>query len=413
MAKGAYIGVDGIAKKIKKGYIGVDGVARRIKKAYIGIGGVARPCWSSGELVYYGTITSLSAARNNVSATTVGNYALFGGGNDSSKYFTTVDAYNTSLTRSTPTALSRGRTNIEATTVGNYALFGGGSDSSNYFTTVDAYNTSLTRSTPTALYTKRTSFCATTVGDYAVFAGGRNDSTTQVRIGSYYYNLPTSLTTVDAYNTSLTRSTPTALRTGRSDHAATTVGNYALFGGGYITDAKKANNSSNVYLVSTSTVDAYNTSLTRSTPTELSAARAYLAATTVGNYALFGGGFDSFGGGSDSFGGGYVSNEEVYPIVDAYDTSLTRSTPTELSAASQSLGAATVGNYALFGGGANLSEYLSTVTAYNASLTRSVPTGLSVARNICTSTTTVGNYALFGGGFSDEYHSAVDAYTIS
>ena len=82
MAKGTYIGVDGVARKVKKGYIGVDGIARKIKKAYIGIGGVARPCWGGG-LEYYGTITPLSEAKWEVKATTVGDYALFAGGNGS------------------------------------------------------------------------------------------------------------------------------------------------------------------------------------------------------------------------------------------------------------------------------------------------------------------------------------------
>ena len=59
------------ARKIKKGYIGIDGVARKIKKAYIGIGGVARPCWPSGELAYYGTITGLSDNKLYHAATTV------------------------------------------------------------------------------------------------------------------------------------------------------------------------------------------------------------------------------------------------------------------------------------------------------------------------------------------------------
>ncbi len=51
MSKGAYIGVDNVARKIKKGYIGVDGIARRIKKAYIGIGGVAKLCYR-GKAVF-------------------------------------------------------------------------------------------------------------------------------------------------------------------------------------------------------------------------------------------------------------------------------------------------------------------------------------------------------------------------
>ena len=43
---GFYIGVDGIARKVKGAYIGVDGVARKIKKGYIGDeNGIARLCY--------------------------------------------------------------------------------------------------------------------------------------------------------------------------------------------------------------------------------------------------------------------------------------------------------------------------------------------------------------------------------
>lgn len=47
MAKGAYIGIDSLARKVKKCYIGIDGVARKVKKAYIGVDGVARLFWNS------------------------------------------------------------------------------------------------------------------------------------------------------------------------------------------------------------------------------------------------------------------------------------------------------------------------------------------------------------------------------
>ena len=46
MANGAYIGVDGVARKVKTPYIGVDGVARKVKTSYIGVDGVARKCFS-------------------------------------------------------------------------------------------------------------------------------------------------------------------------------------------------------------------------------------------------------------------------------------------------------------------------------------------------------------------------------
>ncbi len=79
-------------------------------------------------------VTPLSAARHALAATTVGDYALFGGGD--TPVSNVVDAYDTSLTRTTPTALSVARGYLAATTVGNYALFGGGWTTSNV---VDAY----------------------------------------------------------------------------------------------------------------------------------------------------------------------------------------------------------------------------------------------------------------------------------
>ena len=98
MAKKAYIGVDGKARKVKKMYIGVDGVARKIKKAYIGVGGVARPCFTGGELAYYGEAEILGMPRASPAATTVGNRALFGGGGNLTYVYSTVDVYDESLT---------------------------------------------------------------------------------------------------------------------------------------------------------------------------------------------------------------------------------------------------------------------------------------------------------------------------
>lgn len=50
MAKGAYIGVGDVAKKVKKMYIGIGGVAHAVKKAYIGVNGVARLWWSGAGM---------------------------------------------------------------------------------------------------------------------------------------------------------------------------------------------------------------------------------------------------------------------------------------------------------------------------------------------------------------------------
>lgn len=377
MAKGAYIGVDGIARKIKKGYIGVDDVARKIKKAYIGIGGVARPFWGGG-LEYYGQITPLSAYMANHTATTVGNYGIFAD-------HQCTDAYSSTLTKSTAATLSQPRYRLAATAIGSYALFGGGTYESSY-NTVDAYNTSLTKSTPTTLSAARSDLAATSVGNYALFGGGNQGT-------SAYYN------TVDAYNTSLTRSTPTVLSVARGSLAATTIGEYALFGGGraYINGYSRE-----VY----DTVDAYNTSLTRSIPSSLRISSCDLAATTVGNYGLFA-------------GGSYRST------VTAYNTSLTRSDPNDLNSAdSEYLAATAVGNYALFAGGrsANSGYAIDEVNVYDTSLTKSMSTSLSAPR-YSIAATTVGNYALFSGGankvITENYQSeiyywnSVDVYTVT
>ena len=167
-------------------------------------------CSGTGSLSKVSTsLEALSVARSGLASVTVGGYGLFGGGNNGSS---TVDAYNSSLVRSTPTALSVGRNSPAGVTAGNYGLFGGGS-----YASVDAYNSSLTRSTPSELTARRSMLAAVAVGSYGLFGGGN-------------YGSPRS--TVDAYNSSLVRSTPEELSVARYAFAAVTAGNYGLFGGG-------------------------------------------------------------------------------------------------------------------------------------------------------------------------------------
>ena len=76
--------------------------------------------------------------------------------------------------------------------------------------------------------------------------------------------------------------------------------------------------------------------------------RGYLAATTLGDYAIFAGGYD---------------NSDVSNRVDIYDSSLTRLNYNYLTVARSYLAATTVGNYALFGGG-NVNGYTKVVDAF-------------------------------------------------
>lgn len=87
MAKGAYIGVGGKARKVKNLYIGVDGKARKVKKAYIGVNGKAQPFYSSsayGETwTVYNTMPATSVEYQ-VIALAYGNGMFVGvcGGNE-------------------------------------------------------------------------------------------------------------------------------------------------------------------------------------------------------------------------------------------------------------------------------------------------------------------------------------------
>ena len=134
----------------------------------------------------------------------------------------------------------------------------------------------------------------------------------------------------------------------------------------------------------------------------LSASRQYLAATTVGSYALFGGGIRS-----DNY-------NTLYSIVDAYDSSLTKTIPTQLSETRGHLAATTVGDYALFGGGLvyDSTGASAAVDAYDAHLVHTIANALNTSRAKL-SATTVGGYALFGGGSTSTGKMAtVDAYTV-
>lgn len=111
-----------------------DGNKRRLKRIYIGVNGKAKKIADTG-LTFdksYKQPTPLSQARGSLVATSIGDYALFGGGGS------VVDAYDTSLVRTTPTPLSQARGSLAATSIGDYALFGGGSFP--YSDVVDAYS---------------------------------------------------------------------------------------------------------------------------------------------------------------------------------------------------------------------------------------------------------------------------------
>lgn len=95
------------------------------------------------------------------------------------------------------------------------------------------------------------------------------------------------LSTVESYDASLTRSTAVELSSAKTALASATVGEYAMFAGGY------KGNSDAAYVA---TVDAYNTALTKTTMPDLSVGRYGLASAVIGDYALFAGGISKIQG---------------------------------------------------------------------------------------------------------------------
>jgi hypothetical protein len=384
----------GVARKTKKMYLGIRNVAHKVKKGYIGIGGVARPFFSGGEVAYYGKITALSIARDNVAGASVGNFALFGGGTYgvTSGTFpmqtttivqaTTVDAYNKKLTRSTPTVLSYSADGVSGVGGDNYAVFAGGlnkgttSGYANYsnVATANAYDKSLTRTTATSLSRARYGIKTARAGSYGLFAGG-----------SYYNSGYYPAQNVDAYNPSLTRTTATAISTStqNASNVGTSFGDYALF---------------QCYSGSPNLI-AYNSSLTKTDLGYIVALNgpSAMGAASTGTHAIFAGGIN-----------GTVEYNAVY----AYDESFTKTVIASLPIARGQITSASLGENAIFAGGCTDGEkgtYTADVDVYDASLTRKTMTPLSsVLKN--RGVATIGDYALFAGG--NPYSDIVEAYVL-
>lgn len=318
-------------------------------------------------LTYEGRAPSLSVYRTYLAATSIGNYALFGGGTwkqgTGSSVSSVVDAYDVDLTRTTPDILTVGRSDLAATSIENYALFGGGNrgTGNTNIPAVNAYDVNLTHIRATNLTYQVSRSVGTSIGEYAIFVGGSD---------------------VNAYDASLVQTVPTRLgHNGGSSAGATSIGGYALFGGGYWYS------SGNYY---TDMVVAYDTNLTRTTPAVLSSARGNTA-TSNGKYAIFG-------------------SSSVY---DVYDENLIHKTTINTGVAGTAT-ATSVGQYMIFAGGGDSSgSTIATVNVFDGNLTYSTGTDLYMARGGLAATS-IRNYALFGGGVtqaaSNTYTGVVDVY---
>lgn len=213
------------------------------------------------------TPSNLSQSRAQAGATNVGNYALFAGGTLSSDY-SVVDAYNSALTRSNPSALSVARNLLVGVSIGDYAIFAGGYEKAHrkYCAVCDAYNSTLTRVTAPELSVARYLPGSTGVGEYGLIAGGGSAESDKVD-------------TVDAYSPTLAHSiAPNLQNTQRYPKCAGIANEYVLIGGGSADDSR--------------IITAYNAMLSRVNCDNLPGDDHDAAAgASIGEYALFAGGY--------------------------------------------------------------------------------------------------------------------------
>jgi hypothetical protein len=206
--------------------------------------------------------TALTQSGQSLGAASTGTVALFAGGEGGSA---TVSAYNSSLTKLTsPTALSQGREYPHGVSNSLYMFFTGGYSGS-ALATVDAYDTSLTRYAVTGLNGSSYTHGTATINDYAyVTTGvGYNTSLTRVSLGSVsgqFYNWGSNIkfgdgaafgasNTMTYVNKNFTQATFSGLTSRGGPYAGASVaGQHAIFAGGIISNA--ATNLAEVYSIS-------------------------------------------------------------------------------------------------------------------------------------------------------------------
>lgn len=223
----------------------------------------------------------------------INKHAIFAGGsrlkeNSSSSFSVTnvAIAINRSLTATVLDGLSFVRKYMEKSglSIQNwYALFAGGNISTDdeSFSIVDCYDGSFTRTTIESLSIGRQDITAATVGEnnkYALFAGGVRDDGNLNK---------TMIDIVDVYDDNLTKLSTLSLSIAREELGATTTNKIAIFAGG------KTSCTPPHWMEGSNIVEAFDESLTRIIIDPLSEESYGLAATTVGDYALFRGGKSS------------------------------------------------------------------------------------------------------------------------
>lgn len=225
---------------------------------------------------------TLSQARSVLAATTVGTKALFAGGNAGTNSAPlpsdVVDVYDSALGEpDDPMAwsmatLSAARGQMAATTVGTRALFAGGINAVSALATVDIFDDSTGTWSTASLSQARSleQHAAAATGGRAYFAGGAINL------------VPTLSDRVDVFDSATDTWTTLTLSAPRASLVVEALGDLVLFSGGIVIDP--AFDSSDVVDVLQASTGTWLP------PSQLSQKRHNLASGAAGDQLLFGGG---------------------------------------------------------------------------------------------------------------------------
>ncbi|HEX6890268.1 MAG TPA: kelch repeat-containing protein [Chryseolinea sp.] len=275
-----------------------------------------------GTSLLYAQFSSadLTVPRKNLAATSVGNKALFAGGNNQKNVnFTTVDIYDYLTGQWTTHVLSQFRHALGATSFGTKAFFAAGVGPG-LLATVDVYDDSKATNqwSSFSLATPRAHIGIAAAGGKVFFGGGQVSC-------NYCFT-----TNVEVYDINAGQFVSSiAMRVARGYLSAVAVGTKVFFVGGLDVNGAYVDD-----------VDIYDTSTNTWTYTDLpSGGRSHLTAVANGNKVFF-------AGGRHGTANGYTNAVDIYDVVTGnWETSKT------LSQARGYLHSASIGDKVFFGGG--------------------------------------------------------------
>lgn len=238
---------------------------------------------------------NLSEARGSLRGDTIGNYALFAGGNlacggtTTASFSSTVDAFSSALVSVTnPSNLRTAASKVASCHSDNYVIFAGGIqsgvDPQGYVSGTSsitgtniatAYNTNLVRSSPSNLTYADCYPTGVRIGNYLLVA--TRDTTSNATAGI-----------INVYNGStLSKLTSLTLSENKNNMMSATVNGCGYFFGGWLTQQGHSSGEfSNV-------VDGYTPELVHFITSSLSTPRIESCVATTGDYTLLAGGKSS------------------------------------------------------------------------------------------------------------------------